>query len=153
MSLLTIKVFMDALGASSDVTELVDDRIWPIGVPGDDVEFLNTPLPYIVVGYSGPNNPAETKDDRWVGSNDKEQIHVLFVGKNLDELADIEEKGRAAIVSYFDSLDPSDDNYALRPSNVLDPQGDMAEMNPYKPDYYHQLTYQCETDSNAGYDE
>lgn len=144
MSLLTIKVFINALETSQEVTELVDDRIWPVAVPGTDDEFLNTPLPYIVVGYSGPNNQPETKDDVWEGGVDREQVLVLFVAHTIDELADLEDKARQAIMDYFSSLSPGDANYGLLPDNGLNIQGGDVEFTPWKPDYYHTLVYQCE---------
>lgn len=153
MSLLTIKLFIDAMDADTNVTALADDRIYPVAVPGSDEEFENIDLPYIVVGYTGPNNQVEHKDQRWMGDNDHEQIHVLMVAKDIDELASLEDKVKTAITSYFDSLQPSDDNYGLLPNNGMNPQGDTVEYDPWKPAYSHTLTYQCETDSNVGYDE
>ena len=148
MSLLTMKIFINALEASQDVTALVDDRIFPIAFTGTDEEFANLPLPYIIVGYSGPNNSPETKDDVWEGTKDHEQVHVLFVGADIDQLADIEEYGRQAIIDYFSSLQPSDENYGILPDNGLVVQGDLIDCDPYKPSFYHQLTYQCETTVN-----
>lgn len=140
-----MKIFIDALDESDEVTALTERRIWPVAVPGSDEEFENVALPYVVVGYSGPNNQVETKDQRWVGDEDTEQVHVLMVAKNVDQLADLEEKVRRAIVTYFDALQPGDENYGLLPDNGISPQGDTVEYNPWKPDYSHTLTYQCET--------
>ena len=152
MSLLTMKVFINALEASHDVTDLVDDRIYPIAFTGSDDEFLNLPTPYIIVGYSGPNNSPETKDSVWEGSTDHEQVHVLFVAGDIDELEEVEEAGRQAITSYFSSLPTTDPNYALLPDNGLNVQGDMVDCDPYKPSFYHQLTYQCEQLRTIGYE-
>ena len=153
MSLLTIKLFIDAMDADTNVTALADDRIYPVAVPGSDEEFENIDLPYIVVGYTGPNNQVEHKDQRWMGDNDHEQIHVLMVAADIDQLANLEDKVKKAITSYFDALQPSDENYGLLPDNGMNPQGDTVEYDPWKPAYSHTLTYQCETDSNVGYDE
>ena len=152
MSLLIMKIFINALEASQDVTALVDDRIFPIAFTGTDEEFTNLPLPYIIVGYSGPNNSPETKDDVWEGNTDQEQVHVLFVAKDIDELADIEDKARSAITSYFSALTPQDDNYDLLPGNGLTVQGDQVDCDPYKPSFYHQLTYQCEHKRTIDYE-
>jgi len=151
MSLLTMKIFINALEASEDVTALVDDRIFPIAFTGSDDEFLNLPTPYIIVGYTGPNNSPETKDSVWEGVKDNEHVHVLFVGSDIDQLADIEQRGRQAIIDYFSSLQPTDENYGILPDNGLTVQGDLVDCDPYKPSFYHQLTYQCET--NAGCNE
>lgn len=145
MGILTVKIFIDALDASEEITEMAERRIWPVAVPGNDEEFENVDLPYIVVGYTGPNNQSDNKDQRWSGDNDQEQIHVLFVARDIDELADLEEKARAAITSYFDALQPGDENYELLPDNGASPQGDMVEYDPWKPCYSHTLTYSCET--------
>lgn len=152
MSLLTIKIFINALEASQDVTDLVDDRIYPIAFTGTDEEFENLTLPYIIVGYTGPNNQPETKDSVWEGNVDHEQVHVFFVAENIDQLADIEEKGRQAVTDYFSSLTPQDPNYSLLPDNGLVVQGDMVECNPYKPSFYHTLTYQCEQQRSIDYE-
>lgn len=153
MSLLTIKLFIDAMDADTNVTALADDRIYPVAVPGSDEEFENIELPYIVVGYTGPNNQVEHKDQRLMGDNDHEQIHVLMVAADIDQLANLEDKVKKAITSYFDALQPSDENYGLLPDNGMNPQGDTVEYDPWKPAYSHTLTYQCETDSHVGYDE
>ena len=153
MSLLTIKLFIDALDADNGVTGLAERRIYPVAVPGSDEEFENIELPYIVVGYTGPNNQVEHKDQRWMGNNDHEQIHVLMVAADIDGLASLEDKVKKAITTYFDALQPSDENYGLLPDNGMNPQGDTVEYDPWKPAYSHTLTYQCETDSNVGYDE
>ena len=146
-----MKIFINALEASEDVTALVDDRIFPIAFTGSDDEFLNLPTPYIIVGYTGPNNSPETKDSVWEGVKDNEHVHVLFVGSDIDQLADIEQRGRQAIIDYFSSLQPTDENYGILPDNGLTVQGDLVDCDPYKPSFYHQLTYQCET--NAGCNE
>lgn len=145
MGLLTMKIFIDALDESDAVTTLTGRRIWPVAVPGSDEEFENVELPYVVVGYSGPNNQIETKDQRWTGDTDTEQVHVLMVAGDVDQLADLEGKVRKAITAYFDALQPGDENYGLLPDNGASPQGDTVEYNPWKPDYSHTLTYQCET--------
>ena len=152
MSLLTIKIFINALEASQDVTDLVDDRIYPIAFTGTDEEFLDLPLPYIIVGYSGPNNSPETKDSVWEGSVDHEQVHVLFVAENIDQLADIEEKGRQSVTDYFKSLTPQDPNYSMLPDNGITVQGDQVECDPWKPSMYHTLTYQCEQQRSIDYE-
>ena len=138
-----MKIFIDALDASNEVVELTERRIWPVAVPGSEEEFDNVELPYIVVGYSGPNNQPETKDDVWSGEVDQEQVHVLMVAKDIDELADLEEKVRNAIIAYFESLEPEDENYGLLPDNGVHVQGDTVEYNPWKPDFSHTLTYNC----------
>lgn len=153
MSLLTIKLFIDALDADNDVTGLAERRIYPVAVPGSEEDFENIDLPYVVVGYTGPNNQVEHKDQRWTGDNDQEQIHVLMVAADIDGLASLEDKVKKAITAYFDALQPSDENYGLLPDNGMNPQGDTVEYDPWKPAYSHTLTYQCETDSNVGYDE
>ena len=153
MSLLTIKLFIDALDADNGVTGLAERRIYPVAVPGSDEEFENIELPYIVVGYTGPNNQVEHKDQRWMGNNDHEQIHVLMVAADIDGLANLEDKVKKAITTYFDALQPNDENYGLLPDNGMNPQGDTVEYDPWKPAYSHTLTYQCETDSNVGYNE
>ena len=118
---MTIKLFIDAIGASNDVTGLTDDRIYPIAVPGSDEEFENVELPYVVVGYTGPNNQVEHKDQVWVGDNDQEQVHVLMVAADIDQLASLEDKVKAAITTYFDALQPLDENYGLLPDNRTEP--------------------------------
>ena len=65
--------------------------------------------------------------------------------KDIDELADLEEKVRKAIINYFEALEPGDENYGLLPDNGVTAQGDMVEYNPWKPDFSHTLTYNCET--------
>lgn len=153
MSILTMKIFIDALDASDDVTALAGERIWPVAVPGSDEDFENVELPYIVVGYTGPNNQAETKDERWAGDTDTEQIHVLMVAKDVDQLADLEDKVRQAVTNYFDTLEPGDDNYGLLPDNGASPNGDTVNFDPWKPSYSHTLTYQAETDANIHYND
>ena len=144
MSLLTLKVFMSALENSDDVAAMVADRIYPIAVPGSDEQYAKTPLPYIVVGYSGPNNEIENKDQEWEGGTDKEQVHVRCVASDIDELTDLEDTVRKEIIAYFQSLTPSDDNYGLLPDNGLTVAGDEVLFEPWKPCYGHTLTYQCE---------
>lgn len=144
MSLLTLKVFISALETSQDVAALVDDRIWPVAVPGTDEEYAKTPLPYVVVGYSGPNNDIEDKDQEWQGNTDHEQVHVLCVAKDIDQLADLEDKVRSAIISYFSSLEENDENYNLLPDNGLSVTGGEVEFEPWKPAYGHTISYQCE---------
>lgn len=153
MGLLTIKLFMDALDEDSGVTALAERRIYPVAFPGSDEDFENVDLPYIVVGYTGPTNQVEHKDQRWIGDNDQEQIHVLMVARDIDGLANLEDKVKKAITTYFDALQPNDENYGLLPDNGMSPQGDTVQYDPWKPAYSHTLTYQCETDADAGYDE
>jgi hypothetical protein len=152
MSLLTVRIFINAMEVSDDVTGLVGDRIYPVAVPGSDEDFEKTPLPYIVVGYSGPVNDPDIKDDIWEGETDKEQIHVLVVGEDIDQLAELEDKVRKAVCAYFGSLHPGEPDYGLLPDNGISVQGDTVQYNPWKPDYSHTLTYQCET-KNTTYEQ
>ncbi len=152
MSLLTLKVFINALETSDDVTALVDDRIYPIDFAGSDEEFDKLPLPYIIVGYSGPNNTPDNKDALWEGNTDQEQVHVLFVARDIDQLADLEDKSRRAVTDYFGSLEPSDPNFNLLPDNGISVQGDEVMFNPWKPDFSHTLTYQCEQQRTLDYE-
>ena len=53
MSLITDKVFYNALKSSSELLEAVGNRIENTSIPVPDEELPNEPVPYIIITHQG----------------------------------------------------------------------------------------------------
>ena len=76
MSLITDKVFYNALLSSSELTALVGDRIYNTSIAVPDEDLLNEPVPYIIITFDGMQNEGLTKDNSFEGDTDKVQISI-----------------------------------------------------------------------------
>ena len=145
MSLITDKVFYNALRSSSDVMSMVDGRIESTSIPVPDEQLDNEPLPYIIITFDGLQNEGFTKDNSFEGENDKVTVSIEVAAQTRDELGDIMQKIRETVIAYFeDSEDHAWDDYDYIPNNYVfsaSPIGYDSE----KPCYFQTLTYQCDT--------
>lgn len=147
MSLQTDRVFLAALQASSDITALVEDRIFPIAIPGSDEDVLNTPLPNLVVTFEGMTNNTETKDNPYQGDEDKVNIGIEVAAESPDDLTDLAELVRQAVDSFVENYDPGEGEEDLTP--IIPTGYDFSATEKgydwLRPCYYMKLNYMCDT--------
>ena len=145
MSLITDKVFFNALCSSSELMDMTDGRIENTTFPVPDHELLNVPVPYIIVTFDGLQNEGYTKDNNFEGHNDKVQVSIEVAAENRDQLAELMPKVRQVIIDYFENTtDHATDDYALVPTNYVLTAGPIA-YDSVKPCFYQILTYNCDT--------
>lgn len=145
MSLITDKVFYNALRSNAELVAQVGNRIESTSIPVPDEDFMNEPLPYIIITYDGMQNEGFTKDNSYEGDTDKVQVSIEVDAESRDELGDIMQKVRQTVIDYFedevghvwDDYDYVPDSYELTASAVA--------YDPTKPCYYQTLTYNCNT--------
>ena len=145
MSLITDKVFYNALRSSSDVMSMVDGRIESTSIPVPDEQLDNEPVPYIIITFDGLQNEGFTKDNSYEGDNDKVTVGIEVVANSRDELGEIMQAIRETIIEYFeDTEEHAWDDYDYIPNSYVfsaSPIGYDSE----KPCYFQTLTYQCDT--------
>jgi len=146
MSLITDKIFYEALKASTTIGEAVDDRIYNTAIPTPDEEE-NVPLPYIIITFDGLQNEGFTKDNSYEGENDQVQIGILAAAADRESLGTLMEQIRAQIISYFENYEPATGEEDLTP---LIPNNYTLSATPIQfdflnPCYYQSLNYQCST--------
>ena len=145
MSLITDKVFYNALRSNAELVAQVGNRIESTSIPVPDEEFMNEPLPYIIITYDGMQNEGFTKDNSYEGDTDKVQVSIEVDAESRDELGDIMQKVRQTVIDYFeDEVGHVWDDYYYVPDSYELTASPVA-YDPTKPCYYQTLTYNCNT--------
>ena len=145
MSLITDKVFYNALRSNSSVMALVSGRIESTSIPVPDEQFMNEPVPYIIITFDSLQNEGYTKDNSFEGDTDKVQVSIEVAADSRDALGDIMEAIRKAVIDYFEDEDGHAwDDYDYVPNSYTFSAGPIGydSMNPC---YYQTLQYLCDT--------
>ena len=93
---------VQALTSSSEIRELVSDRIFNTARPEKEEKEDN--IPYIIVTYEGMVPTNENKDYQ-NGTTDEERVNVLCVAEDRASLAALINRARTAIDEALDSSD------------------------------------------------
>ena len=145
MSLITDKVFYNALRSNSDVMALVSGRIESTSIPVPDEQFLNEPVPYIIITFDSLQNEGFTKDNSFEGDTDRVQVSIEVAADSRDALGDIMEAIRKAVIDYFEDEDGHAwDDYDYVPNSYTFSAGPIG-YDSMKPCYYQTLQYLCDT--------
>ena len=145
MSLITDKVFYNALRSNSDVMALVSGRIESTSIPVPDEQFMNEPVPYIIITFDSLQNEGFTKDNSFEGDTDRVQVSIEVAADSRDALGDIMEAIRKAVIEYFeDEEGHAWDDYDYVPNSYTFSAGPIG-YDSMKPCYYQTLQYQCDT--------
>lgn len=145
MSLITDKVFYNALRSNADLMTQVGGRIESTSIPVPDEEFDNVPVPYVIITFDGLQNEGFTKDNSFEGDTDRVQVGIVVAADTRDDLGDIMQAIRAIIIAYFeDGENHTYDDYDLVPNSYTFSAGQIG-YDPDKPCYYQTLTYNCDT--------
>ena len=144
MSLITDKVFYNALRSNAELMARVEGRIESTSIPVPDEKFENTPLPYIIITFDGLQNEGFTKDNSFEGNEDKVQVSIEVAADTRDDLGDIMQTIRQTVIDYFEGIEESDNDWPLVPNNYTFAAGAIG-YDSMKPCYYQTLTYNCDT--------
>ena len=145
MSLITDKVFYNALRSNAALMAQVGGRIESTSIPVPDEVFLNTPVPYIIITFDGLQNEGFTKDNDFEGDNDKVQVSIEVAAQSRDELGQIMTDIRQTVIDYFeDDEGHAWDDYDYIPKNYTFSASQVG-YDSMKPCYYQTLTYNCDT--------
>ena len=144
MSLITDKVFFNALKSNSELVEQVDGRIYNTAVPVPDDEFLNTPVPYIIITFDDLKNEGYTKDNSFEGDTDKVWIGIEIAAEDRETLGDIAQAIRQTVKSYFLGTTHEKDDYDLVPEDY-EFSASKIQYDPIKPCFWQTLIYECDT--------
>ena len=145
MSLITDKVFYNALRSNSEVMALVSGRIESTSIPVPDEEFMNEPVPYIIITFDSLQNEGFTKDNNFEGNTDKVQVSIEVAAQSRDELGQIMTDIRQTVIDYFEDDDGHAwDDYDYVPQNYTFTASAVG-YDSDKPCYYQTLTYNCDT--------
>ena len=145
MSLITDKVFYNALRSNAELMATVDGRIESTSIPVPDDQFLDTPVPYIIITFDGLQNEGYSKDNSFEGCEDKVQVSIEVAADTRDALGDIMQTIRATIIAYFEDTEGHAwDDYEYVPTNYTFTASAVG-YDSMKPCYYQTLTYNCDT--------
>lgn len=146
MSLITDKVFYNALRQDTDLMEIVDGRIENTSIPVPDDDLLNQPLPYIIITYDGMQNDGFSKDNDYEGDTDHVQVGILAAASDRETLGDIMQRIRQTVVDYFQQADDQQPDFELIPlSYTL--KATPVDYDSLVPCYYQSLQYDCDTNT------
>jgi len=129
---------MQALGFVEATAEFaaVPPRLYGTAIPCPDENLQNTPVPYVIIGFSGLTNKAETKDDLYEGSIDEVMISIEVAGRTNDELETLTQSIRNTIVQYMRTNDTIVIDYDFSAGPI--------SYDWQKPCYWQTLNYRCE---------
>ena len=145
MSLITDKVFYNALRSNAALMTQVGGRIESTSIPVPDEDFLNEPVPYIIITFDGLQNEGFTKDNDFEGILDRVQVSIEVAAESRDELGSIMQTIRQTIIEYFeDDEGHAWDDYDYIPQNYTFTASAVG-YDSIKPCYYQTLTYNCDT--------
>lgn len=145
MSLITDKVFYNALRSNAALMNMVGGRIESTSIPVPDEQLDNEPVPYIIITFDGLQNEGFTKDNSYEGDTDKVQVSIDVAAQTRDELGDIMQAIRETVVAYFeDDEGHAWDDYQYIPINYTLTASAIA-YDSMKPCYFQTLTYDCNT--------
>ena len=145
MSLITDKVFYNALRSNAALMAQVGGRIESTSIPVPDEDFLNEPVPYIIITFDGLQNEGFTKDNDYEGDTDKVQVSIEVAAQSRDELGQIMTDIRQTVSDYFEDDDGHAwDDYDYVPQNYTFTASAVG-YDSMKPCYYQTLTYNCDT--------
>ena len=145
MSLITDKVFYNALRSNAALMAQVGGRIESTSIPVPDEDFLNEPVPYVIITFDGLQNEGFTKDNDFEGILDRVQVSIEVAAESRDELGSIMQTIRQTIIEYFeDDEGHAWDDYEYIPSNYTFTASAVG-YDSMKPCYYQTLTYNCNT--------
>lgn len=144
MSLITDKVFYNALAADSTLAAAVDDRIYNTSIPVPDDVLLNEPVPYIIITFDELQNDGFTKDNGWEGDTDTVKISIEVTAADRETLGTLIEAVRSAVQTYFTAAESTDDDWDLIPRSYQLTAGPV-QYDAQKPCYFQALGYVCDT--------
>ena len=145
MSLITDKVFYNALRSNASLMAQVGGRIESTSIPVPDEELDNTPVPYIIISFDGLQNEGFTKDNDFEGDTDKVQVSIEVAAQSRDELGQIMTDIRETVIEYFEDTEGHAwDDYDYIPQNYTFTASAVG-YDSMKPCYYQTLTYNCDT--------
>ena len=145
MSLITDKVFYNALRSNAELMATVGGRIESTSIPVPDEQLDNTPVPYIIITFDGLQNEGHTKDNSFEGDTDKVQIGIEITAADRETLGTIADLVRSTVIAYFEATEGhAIDDYDLVPQDYNLTAGPI-QYDPVKPCFFQTLTYNCDT--------
>ena len=145
MSLITDKVFYNALKSNATLVDAVGDRIENTTFAEPDEAFLNEPVPYIIITFDGMQNEGFTKDNSFEGNNDKVNIGILVAAEDRESLGALMEDIRKTVIEYFeDTVGHTKEDYDLVPDEYS-LTASAIQYDSLKPCFWQSLNYQCDT--------
>lgn len=147
MSLKTDIIFVKALSENSElIAQLPAKGIYNTSIPLPDADYLNAPIPYVIVRYESCNNDGTNKDETYEGESDNVNISVEIAAEKREDVADLAETVRTTIREYFETADPTDEYYDLVPVDYqFSASGVMYDAD--KPCFWQTLNYACDTNA------
>ncbi len=149
MSLITDKVFYRALKSNAELVGAVGNRIENTYIPVPDEDYLNEPLPFIIVTYDGMQNEGLTKDNSYEGDTDRVQIGIDVAAENRDELGMLTNMVRETIIQFFENYeaptDPTEEDLSPLIPEDYQIRASAVGYNSVRPCYYQTLSYNCDT--------
>ena len=145
MSLITDKVFYNALRSNAALMAQVGGRIESTSIPVPDEQLDNEPVPFIIITFDGLQNDGYTKDNSFEGDTDKVTVSIEVAAQSRDELGQIMTDIRQTVIDYFEDEDGHAwDDYEYVPQNYTFSAGPVS-YDSMKPCYYQVLSYACDT--------
>ena len=148
MSLLTGKLFYEALKHDADLMQVTGGRIYSTAIETSPMDEDKTPLPYIILMMNGGSNDQTTKDG-FEGMTDQVQIAAEIAADGTDTVLEIADQVREAIRNYFTDVQSGaveTENADLLPNDYVF-TWDPVSWDWSKPCHFTTLHWACDTNT------
>ena len=142
MSLATETIFIKALSENQELMHRLGQnaknlpRLYSTAIPIPDEDFMNAPVPYVIVSFDGLTNDSQTKDEPYEGIYDQVSIGIEVAGKNIGELHILTQMVRDTILSYMRENDTPIEDYQFSAQSI--------NYDSIKQCYWQVLSYVCD---------
>ena len=149
MSLLTGRIFYEAIKQDVKLMEMIGGRIYATAIEVPPAEEDKTPLPYIILMSEQLTNDPSTKDS-FEGDTDQITIVAEIAADGTDELLDLADKVRHTVCDYLTAIQDGEvesQNAHLLPEDYQFSASGVA-WDWIKPCHYMTLSWACDTKRN-----
>lgn len=146
MSLLTGRIFYEAIKQNAELMEMIGGRIYAIAIEVPPTDEDKTPLPYVILMSQQLQNDQGTKEG-YEGDYDQITIAAEIAADGTDEVLELAEKVRNVVHDYLTAVrdgDVESPNANLLPEDYQFSASDVA-WDWVKPCHYITLFWVCDT--------
>lgn len=146
MSLLTGRIFYEAIKQDAELMEMIGGRIYATAIEVPPTDEDNTPLPYIVLMSDQLTNDQATKES-FEGDYDQITISAEIAADGTDQLLELANKVRHTVCDYLTAVQDGEvesENADLLPEDYQFSASAVA-WDWVKPCHYMTLFWACDT--------
>lgn len=146
MSLLTGRIFYEAIKQDAELMEMIGGRIYATAIEVPPTDEDKTPLPYVILMSEPLSNEQSTKDG-FEGDYDQITISAEIAADGTDEVLALADKVRHTVCDYLTAVQDGEvesENEHLLPEDYQFSASGVA-WDWMKPCHFMTLSWACDT--------